>query len=111
MVEQQQKDVFIGSQAPHVYTFYTIISRMQEVQLMEQGRIRLGRYTALRMDEPAFQWDGMGEAIKREEHVSGTLQAHWFAAEVVALAAVSSGGTPFPSCQLLQRRLVCPKAA
>jgi hypothetical protein len=95
MAEQHQQptEVFLGNQATKIYTFYTVVSCEQAFLLEKQGRFRVGRYTSLRMNEPAFHWDGVGDAIKRDEHVSGTLQGEWSAAEVVVLAA---GGIPFP---------------
>ena len=86
MVEQQQqhKEVLLeGNLADKIYTFYTVVSCEQAFLLEKQGRFRVGRYTSLRMDEPAFHWDGVGDAIKREEHVSGTPQGQWSAAEIV----------------------------
>ena len=89
----QSKDVMVGSLAKDAYTFYVIISREDATQLEVRKRIRLGRYTALRMDEPAFQWDGKTEAIKREEYVTGTKKGQWPATEVDVLAA---SARPFP---------------
>lgn len=78
------RPVQTGMQAREHYEFYVVMPKSDAVALTTRGRIRLGRYTSLRMDAPELNWDGQTEAIKREEAVSGVEQPSWPAAKVNA---------------------------
>ena len=80
MAASQAHPPYVGGVAARKeYPFFVIISRTQWGVLEEQGRVRLGRYTALRQHAPDLDmnYDGIAEAIARNEHVSGQPRAQW----------------------------------
>jgi hypothetical protein len=104
----------LGAQAKDTYNFYVVITSQECATLMQHGVVRLGSYTPLRQDAPelGYYYNGIAEAIARNEYMTGVPFANWPAAwlhqqaRAVSLKSVGCAGCHIRRCRPTKSRVM-----